>query len=273
MSSTPRIICVGLTLVCALGATDAAAQPSSGGSTEIAGTNAAESGLATSSRPAANLGGAANPAAGGADVAFNLGLEYANSGELGRAILWMERAHRLAPFDRELQDVLTAAHGESRRRRAASLGALAMTQGEPPEVSRWRFFGGVPRSWVAWTLLASAWGFAVMLYAWRRSSPGAKRDALFVSAILAGFVALNGAGFLLVAAHTDATVNPAVVLSAEPTARNSPDELSRSRREPNLYEGAVVLLGVTRGDWVQVVLVDGKELWVSREIVEPVLPR
>lgn len=204
-----------------------------------------------------------------ADAAFSLGVVRARAGELGPAILWLERAHRLEPTDRQIEDALTLARAEAHARRNEAAGNAVIVEGAPRGVDRWRFFGGLRRPVYATALLIGLW--SLTLGAWRfRSAQGARRDAWAVAASAGAIAALVGGGLWAGSAWTAATVQPAVVLNETPAWRDAPDALARATRDPNLYEGGIVLLVDERDGWRAIELVDGDRGWVRADEVAPV---
>lgn len=198
------------------------------------------------------------------DAALNAGVLLARADRLGEAAYYLERARALAPLDRDAEDALTQLHGEARRRRAQAATGSTFTEGEPEAVKRWRLFAGVSSDALAVSLAAGVWAWFGALLARRRVTKPAARDALAVVASVGALTAvIAGAGWWGRAIAT--RVRPAVVLAADPRLRDAPDELSRARRDPNLYEAAVVVIREDRGDWRRVELVDGAQVWVTAD--------
>ncbi|MCB9506288.1 MAG: hypothetical protein H6698_00155 [Myxococcales bacterium] len=198
------------------------------------------------------------------NAALNAGVLLARADRLGEAAYYLERARALAPLDRDAEDALTQLHGEARRRRAQATSGSSFTEGEPEAVKRWRLFAGVSTDVLAVSLAVGVWAWFGALLARRRVTKPAVRDALAVVASVGALTAaIAGAGWWGRAIAT--RVRPAVVIAADPRLRDAPDELSRARRDPNLYEAAVVVVREDRGDWRRVELVDGAQVWVTAE--------
>lgn len=205
------------------------------------------------------------------DAAMNLGVTAARDGDIGRAVLWLERAHRLAPLDREIGDALLASQREARRLRAEAMPRAVLVEGEPAGMSSWRFFGAVPARLVIFGLVASSWIFFGALFAARTVDRRGLRDAAVVVAVLALVVGAVFGGLRIGALSTSRSLAPAVVVDDTPAGRDAPDELSPARREANLYPGALTLVRSTRPGWVEVELVDGARLWVRPDVIEPIV--
>lgn len=202
-----------------------------------------------------------------ADLALNLGVRYARADDLGRATLWLERAHHLAPRDRQIEDALGAVRGEIRRRRAESSAGGSFTDGEPAALSWWRTFGLFSRATYAYTLLAATWLLFGALLARRRTTAQTARDALATLAVVSAIAAATAATWWAGSRHTAASLNPVVVIEPQPRGRSAPDELAAATRHPDLYAGAVGLIRDQRGAWSQIELVDGHRLWVDAHTV------
>jgi hypothetical protein len=64
------------------------------------------------------------------DVAYDRGLCHAELGELGRAIVWLERARLVAPGDVEIREALSRAEARLRATREANQHGEPLTAGE-----------------------------------------------------------------------------------------------------------------------------------------------
>jgi hypothetical protein len=203
-----------------------------------------------------------------ADNLFNTALERAEAGDLGESILALERARVVSPGDRGVEDTLLLAQREARRRRAEAAGKAVIVEGEPPAVAWWRAARRMRLLNAQSLTLAFVWlAFGGWLLR-RRLPQSGRRDAALVVAVLSSGVALIGLMLVVGNAWTAVTVRPAIVLSEEPTWRESPDELQRARRSTELFEGAVVLVRERRTDWTKIEIVSGNTGWVRRGTVE-----
>lgn len=207
-----------------------------------------------------------------ADAALNAGVVLAHEGRLGEAVLYLERALILAPLDRGIQDARAVVQREARSRRIESSGSRTLTEGEPVSVTRWRFFALLPERSYAVVVLTCSWlSFGILLVRRRLRSAG-WRDGTAAAAGLALLVLLSAAALWIGRAVSNRSVEPAVVVAAEPRYRDAPDELSRERPHADLYEGGVVRIVARRGQWTLVELVGGEEVWVAAPVAVPLEP-
>lgn len=206
------------------------------------------------------------------DAAFNAGLEAARADRLGEAVLAFERAHRLAPGDREIEDSLQAAHREARRLRAERFSEGTLVEGEARSLHWWRMFGAWSVARSAALLLGGVWMAGIALGLAQRGAQGWRTDLLRAMAALGVVGALAGAGLWIGRVTTEARVAPAVVLEDAPLSRVAPDELARATRHPGLFAGAIVLTRQVRGPWLEVELPDGERVWIGQNAVEAITP-
>ena len=205
-------------------------------------------------------------------AAHVLGLRYAHAGQIGLATLYLERSHLLAPLQRETGDALHTVRREARRRRAESMPSQIIMEGEPPGVFWWRFFHVFSMRVYAMGVLLSLWAFFGLLALWRRMDATGRRDAVLVVALGIAFIGVNAGVFWAGATWTTNNHEPAVVVASSPRFVDAPDEISRSRRQANLYEGAIAVIIEDRDDWRLLQLVDGEEVWVRANVARSVLP-
>lgn len=205
------------------------------------------------------------------DLAFNAALALARADRVGEAVLYIERALALAPLDRGIQDTRLIVQREARARRIEAAGSRTLTEGEPPGVTRWRFFALLPTGTYAGLVLGASWLCFGLLAVRRRTRPGGWRDGLAVGAAFALLVLVGAGSMWAGRAFTARHTEPAVVVAADPRFRDAPDELSRPRNHADLYEGGVVLIRDRRDEWVQIELVGGDLVWVDRAIARPLV--
>ena len=196
----------------------------------------------------------------GPDLYYNIGNAYFKTDELGRAILFYERARRLAPTDADILANLELAR---------SLGADEIV----PLPRFWLFRVGswwmnlLPRSLligltVAGYLVAAAGVVALVLRlgaaAWARR------------AAVAGGVLVLLLGTTLAVRETGlGQARHAIVLTAEVGVQSAPSD------DPALqlfviHEGTRVRVDRRSEEWLEVVLADGKVGWVRAEVLEEV---
>ncbi len=194
------------------------------------------------------------------DLYYNIGNAYFKANELGRAILFYERARRLAPNDADILANLELAR---------SLGADAIV----PLPRFWLFRVGswwmrlFPRSLLVGLALAGylmATGGIVMLVL-RAGAPAWSRRAALTGGVLVvvlgSTLAARESGF--------GQARQAVVLAAEVGVQSAPSD------DPALqlfviHEGTRVRVDRRSEEWLEVVLDDGKVGWVRAEVLEEV---
>jgi tetratricopeptide (TPR) repeat protein len=193
-------------------------------------------------------------------VEYNLGNTYFRLGDLGRAILHFERAHRLAPTDPEVAGNLEFARSTARDK----------VEPEPaPLLLRW-LRGAQDRSGPdrqAWIALALCWILAGWL-AWILARPGRWKPAY--GWWLAAVVLLIG----LLTASWYVTYDRlegrrlAVVLQDSVEVLAGPGENNATLF--TMHEGLTIEVRDVRAEWVQVSLPNGLNGWVPREVLEQV---
>lgn len=190
---------------------------------------------------------------GGPDVLYNLGTTYLAAGQLGEAVLYLERARRAGGRAEDLEANLALA-------RARQLDQVIGAQGDEPFLQR--VVAATDEPAVSWGFLLS-WlaGFGLLLL-FRRRSPG-RRTWLAIGAAASLLVAV-GCG-LLVAAHAfvEATVREAVVLSPSLEALELPREAARVSFE--VHAGLKVRLLESSGKFVKIRLPNGLEGWAEKD--------
>jgi tetratricopeptide (TPR) repeat protein len=193
---------------------------------------------------------------GGPDVLYNLGTTALAQGDLGHAVLSLERAQRAGRGAEDVQAQLQLARA---RQLDKVVGAMA-EEGFLP-----RLVAATDGRAVSWVFLA-AWllGFVLLgLYRWVR--PASRTLVALLAALL--LLAAVPAGLLLAAhAWVHATVHEAVVLAPTLQARDLPQERARVAFE--VHAGLKVRLLARSGGYVQLRLPNGLEGWARADGVE-----
>ena len=194
------------------------------------------------------------------DLHYNIGNAYFKANELGRAILYYERARRLAPNDADILANLELAR---------ALGADEIV----PLPRFWLFRVGswwmnlFPRSLLIGLTAAGylmAAGAVVMLVLRLGAAAWARRAAV------AGGIAVLVLGTTLTVRETGlGQPRHGVVLAAEVGVQSAPSD------DPALqlfviHEGTRVRVDRRSDEWLEVVLDDGKVGWVRAEVLEEV---
>ncbi len=194
-------------------------------------------------------------------VFYNLGNAYYQSGELGRAVLNLQRAALLDPRDADIQANLNLVRAES--------GAMDIPSAAGPVQS----LANLPRSWLNLNetaiLALGAWFlFAFMVYNARLSKPGTLRSLFATLALFSLLVVIASTVSLGSRVYSDhnfpsgVVVAPMVTLSSKPQSEDLTKWHLPGRTEVNLLD--------TKGDWAHLSL-PGKSVegWIPVESVAP----
>ncbi|NLY95290.1 MAG: tetratricopeptide repeat protein [Myxococcales bacterium] len=201
------------------------------------------------------------------DVAYDRALCHAQLGELGRAIVWLERAMRLAPRDPEIREALARAEAKVRDARESE------HHGEPlaPEAT---LFGTLTSGMPASTLTILALVFDVLAFA--------ALGFLFVTRnerVRIGLGLVGSFSFVFLAAMLFGLGERlewfeegrlAVVVAPEVTLRAGPDERAPGRRI--VREGDRLRVLGRRRDYAEVRLPDDQRGYVRADQIEILQP-
>ena len=196
-----------------------------------------------------------------AELYYNVGNAYFKVGELGRAILFYERARRLVPGDADVVANLELA-------RSLTADEIApLPRFWPIRAASW-WLNVFPRSMLIVLVGASylvATGAAMVLILGNGTlTVWARRTALISAALVVVFGGTLGARELDMGRPEEA-----VVLSPEVNVQSAPSD------DPALqlfviHEGTKVRVDRRSEEWLEVVLEDGKVGWVPADVVEGV---
>lgn len=193
---------------------------------------------------------------GGPDVLFNLGTTHLAAGELGPAILFLERAHRLADED-DIGANLAVARQRQVDQVVGEEAAVPFTQ---------RLADATDERVVGVAFLVTWWlGFLLAWSAWRRE-PGSR----VLLGLVSGLFLLVGAalgGTLAVHAWVRATVIEAIVMPDAAAVREYPGEAARVSFE--VHAGLKVRIMETSGRYARVRLPNALEGWTEKEGLVP----
>lgn len=190
---------------------------------------------------------------GGPDVLYNLGTSHLAEGELGYAVLYLERAKRAGGEGSDLEANLELA----RSRRIDEVVGGAM---EEPFLNR--LVASTPGNVIAWAF-AVVWGVAfALLIAFRHLTPG-RRTWAAVSAALLLVAALPLGGLLAAHAWHHAEVREAVIVAKTLAARELPSESAKTAFE--VHEGLKVRVLEESGAYLRIRLHNGLEGWTEKE--------
>lgn len=189
---------------------------------------------------------------GGPDVLFNLGTTQLAAGELGPAILSLERAHRLSDDD-DIGANLAVARQRQVDQVVGEEGAVPFTQ---------RLAEAMDERVVGLAFLVVWWlGFVLLWLTWRREA-----GARVVLGLLTALVLLLGTSLgaaLAVHSYVRATVVEAVVIPDAARVREFPGDSARVAFE--VHAGLKVRIMETSGRYVRVRLPNALEGWTEKE--------
>jgi tetratricopeptide (TPR) repeat protein len=189
---------------------------------------------------------AINAGAESADLEYDLGTAAAQGGDLGQAVLHLERALKLSPWDGDARENL------SRIREKRVDKVVGQDLGDSPVQ---RLLHGLPVAWMSWTFAALwALGFLVLML---------KRSRL----LGAGLATIGLAcGSLAWAADKADAIPFGVVTAPVAQVRAGPDAKLPTSFE--IHEGLKVVLEEREDGYVRVRLANGLEGWIEARLVE-----
>lgn len=200
------------------------------------------------------------------DVYFNLATTYGRKGELGRAVLYFERARRLAPGDGEVAKYLATTR-EALAQRAAARTGEATVRTRPPV--REALVADIAED----TLAVLALVFDLLcfgaLFARRFTHSDSVRVASLVVASLSGLLGVLALTGLAVKLGTGQPGDPVVVLSGQ-TLREGPAQSAQGRGD--VEEGSLAHALSQEGQWVRVRVIDGEDGWLPRAAIGRIDP-
>ncbi len=186
---------------------------------------------------------------GGQDVLFNLGTTCLQAGQLGEAVLYLERARRLSRND-DVEANLSYA-------RTLMVDKVVGAGGDEPFLER--LAHATPGDWPAVSFLICWWLFFGLLFAFRRASRRLLLGFAMGFALL-GSVAFGG----LTAVHVwvQHNVLEAVVMPQTAKVLEFPGEAAKVAFE--VHSGLKVRLMEESGKFVRIRLPNGLEGWTER---------
>lgn len=192
---------------------------------------------------------------------YNAGNAAFRSGNLGRSILYYERAKRISPTNDDLLVNLAIAN-ERVADRIAELPSLGVED-------LWGVLTATSRlsSWSRLTLLLNLSGFG-LLAGWLFSTNPALKRTLFFSGLI--FILVGFAGYGLArATHARIAANTeAVILVPKVDVKNSPG--ANESTAFVLHEGTKVKIQQGLGEWFEIRLANGSVGWINASAIETI---
>ncbi len=197
-----------------------------------------------------------------AEVYYNLANAHFRLGQLGEAVLNYERAARLDPANDDIRTNLALVN-QSLLDRIEPMPRFWLLS-----AFDW-WMGLIPRGALAGLAGAShlLLGAVLVMVVLRR--PAGWRRMLVRSAYAAGLVTVVLGATLLVRETGLAAPEEAVVMAAEARVLSAPSE-EGGLTVFTLHEGTKVRVDRRAGDWVEIVLADGKVGWLPADVLEVV---
>lgn len=196
------------------------------------------------------------------DVYYNLGSAHAGLGQLGYAVLYLERAARLAGGDDEVQRALSSVR-EALGKRAAERDGEALVRTRPPLLDA--LVEPLPESALAAVLQLWTWLLFLGLLARRLPALAHLRLALGVTAALAGCLAVLTGGALAIRSDALQDGQRAVVVAQDGALLEGPDANAKARG--TLVEGGLARLVAREGQWVRLRTDQGLDGWAPADAV------
>lgn len=191
-----------------------------------------------------------------AAVYYNLGIAHAHLGQLGYAVLYLERAAHASGGDDDIEQALYAVR-EALGKRTAEREGEALVRTRPPLLDA--LLERFPASLLAVVLLGCTWLLFLALCGLLLPSLRRYGLQLGVVAVAAGVLAVLGGGALLVRTGALQTGEQAVIVATDGELREGPDPRARSRGA--LAEGGLARVVDREGDWVRIRTDRGLDGW------------
>ncbi len=194
------------------------------------------------------------------ELHYNIGNAYFRLGEVGRAILFFERARIALPRDENVRTNLELA-------RSLTADQITPLPGFwVPRVVSWAV-QLVPRGWLVALLTLGYLGLAsILLYRLLSTRPPTwTRHAAVATAALTVVVGTN----LLIREFGYGRAERGVILQTEAAVQSAPSD-DPSLQLFTIHEGAVVRIDRRSSDWLEIVLEDGKVGWLRAGDLETI---
>ncbi len=194
-----------------------------------------------------------------AKLYFNLGNAYYKDSRIGRAILYYNKAQRLAPSDDNIRHNLAVA-GASVRDRIDAVPEFFLKTG----ARRLMYAAGVD----TWAVLCLFFlGIALVLTLFYLFATGlGRRKFGFYGAAVALLLAVGSLSFALIQRKKLLHPDEAVIMLTAAPVKSEPNNASRDMFV--LHEGTKVRVVGEVGDWREIVIADGNSGWVEIRSIE-----
>lgn len=192
---------------------------------------------------------------------YNLANAYFKTGEIGRAILYYNKALKLAPSNDDVRYNLAIAEAQTKDKIAVV-----------PEFFLNRWMRGIRNtmSCTAWSVVSLAAFAAVLAFAllFLLSGRIAVRKTGFYGALAALTVFVIATSFAIAERRDMLRREQAVVMSSAISVKSSPDRSATDLFV--LHEGTKVRIATEIDGWYEIVIADGKKGWTESRNIEQI---
>lgn len=192
---------------------------------------------------------------------YNLANAHFKQGEMGKAILYYNKALRIAPNEEDIRHNLAIAEAQTKDRIVVI-----------PEffLNRWMRSVRHSMSCTAWSVMSLA-AFALVLafgLLFLLSSNIRWRKAGFYSAVCGALLFVATLSFAISSRNDMLTHDEAIVMSSAISVKSSPDRSATDLFV--LHEGTKVRILSEIDEWCEVVIADGKKGWTEAKNIEEI---
>ena len=192
---------------------------------------------------------------------YNLANAYFKAGANGKAILYYNKALRIAPSQEDIRHNLALAEAQTKDRIVVI-----------PEffLNRWLRTLRNSMSCTAWSVLSLVW-FGVLLafgVLFLLASQVRWRKVGFYGALCAFVLFVATTSFAVSSRNDMLSHNEAIVMGTAISVKSSPDRSATDLFV--LHEGTKVKVLAEVDEWVEVVIADGKKGWTERKNIEEI---
>ena len=192
---------------------------------------------------------------------YNIANAYFKLGKTGKAILYYNKALRIAPAQEDIRHNLALAEAQTKDRIVAI-----------PEffVNRWLRTVRNSMSCTAWSVMSLAWLGVLLAFGvlFLLASRIRWRKAGFYGALCAFVMFVAATSFAVSSRNDMLSHDEAIVMGTAISVKSSPDRSATDLFV--LHEGTKVKILTEVDEWVEVVIADGKKGWTERKNIEEI---
>ena len=192
---------------------------------------------------------------------YNLANAYFKAGAMGKAILYYNKALRIAPSQEDIRHNLALAEAQTKDRIAVI-----------PEffLNRWMRTMRNSMSCTAWSVLSLVWLGVMLAFGllFLLASRIRWRKMGFYGALCAFLLFVATTSFAISSRNDMLSHDEAIVMGTAISVKSSPDRSATDLFV--LHEGTKVKVLTEVDEWVEVVIADGKKGWTERKNIEEI---